>query len=1038
MPEPSAPSASAAGRVFRVFISSTFRDMQEERDELVKRVFPRLRKLCEERRVAWSEVDLRWGITDEQKAEGKVLPVCLKEIHRCRPYFIGLLGERYGSVPASLPPGLVDREPWLSGHAGRSVTELEILHGVLNDPTMAVCAFFYFRDPAYVQALPASVRSRFLERPDEAEVRQRGAPEAEARALKRRQRLSQLKAAVRASGLPLTDNYPDPRALGEFVYRDLASVLDRRFPKDQIPDRLVREAAEHDSVAEAQTRSFVGREDLVRRLTRLALGEGIGYGVLVDGEPGSGKTSVLAQCYRELRENLPDACVIAHFIGPTGSGGDWKAMAARIIGELGRRFGIQGEIPTSPDGLRHELANRLSMASVKEPVAILLDGLDQLDEGEGGPDLVWLPPILPDRVQLIASAGPGRARDEWLKRGWPTIGIEPLDASERAQLVHVYLDAFGKSFSAALESRLLQHPPAAQPLYLRLVLDELRVWGEHETLAQALEHYLEAPSAEDLFVRVLERLERDHDPDRPGLVRDAMTALWSSRRGLSEVELLDILGDSNGPMPGAYWSPLALATEGFLAVHSCVVGLYHQSLREAVERRYLPTPELQKASHGRMAAYFGTLGTSRRAVEERHWHLAQAEDWSGLAAQLMDAGFLRMIAGLDDLDLSMSAGAIFGHWAAIEAHSPLRLLDELQPVLQDAENAGDELFMHAMMLIAKGLTGDALRAMRVLAEKYRSEGRRRELMRAVSVIAGLEFPRGELEAALRTVEEWELMAGELDNRSQRLGARVTRATILTMLDRTGEAKVLLNETREEALASQDVNLKLGFYEAQGMVHYKAGWVREWVECLDEQIRLSRETGHLINLPRLLLNKAADCINTQRGPEALRWTGEAEAACRSLGLNLMLATVLQNKATCLAFGDEFLNPIEEDLPGAVRAVDEGEAILRAADSPRDLAVFCVDMSRVLRIAGHLDRALKMAKEGEDRSRALGDRAHVARALTWRAQMLLELGRKEEAWPLLQEAKPIIIENPDGSIWNDAGHEAQALFAEHFPDEDQNWD
>ncbi len=34
--------------VIRVFISSTFRDMQLERDILVKKVFPELRKICAE------------------------------------------------------------------------------------------------------------------------------------------------------------------------------------------------------------------------------------------------------------------------------------------------------------------------------------------------------------------------------------------------------------------------------------------------------------------------------------------------------------------------------------------------------------------------------------------------------------------------------------------------------------------------------------------------------------------------------------------------------------------------------------------------------------------------------------------------------------------------------------------------------------------------------------------------------------------------------------------------------------------------------
>jgi Domain of unknown function (DUF4062) len=34
-------------RAFRVFVSSTFVDMYDEREELIKRVFPELRKRCE-------------------------------------------------------------------------------------------------------------------------------------------------------------------------------------------------------------------------------------------------------------------------------------------------------------------------------------------------------------------------------------------------------------------------------------------------------------------------------------------------------------------------------------------------------------------------------------------------------------------------------------------------------------------------------------------------------------------------------------------------------------------------------------------------------------------------------------------------------------------------------------------------------------------------------------------------------------------------------------------------------------------------------
>ncbi len=38
-----------------------------------------------------------------------VLELCLKEIDNCRPYFVNLLGERYGYVPKQIPQDLLQR-----------------------------------------------------------------------------------------------------------------------------------------------------------------------------------------------------------------------------------------------------------------------------------------------------------------------------------------------------------------------------------------------------------------------------------------------------------------------------------------------------------------------------------------------------------------------------------------------------------------------------------------------------------------------------------------------------------------------------------------------------------------------------------------------------------------------------------------------------------------------------------------------------------------------------------------------------------------
>lgn len=82
-----------------IFISSTFNDMHAERDYLVKRVFPELRLWCSKRRLKLVDIDLRWGVSEKDATENKrVIDVCLKNIDKCRPFFLCFLGQRRGWI----------------------------------------------------------------------------------------------------------------------------------------------------------------------------------------------------------------------------------------------------------------------------------------------------------------------------------------------------------------------------------------------------------------------------------------------------------------------------------------------------------------------------------------------------------------------------------------------------------------------------------------------------------------------------------------------------------------------------------------------------------------------------------------------------------------------------------------------------------------------------------------------------------------------------------------------------------------------------
>ncbi|MFI9452467.1 DUF4062 domain-containing protein [Amycolatopsis sp. NPDC052450] len=89
-----------------VFVASTFRDMDYERDVLARVVIPTVNERLRERRVGVSlyPVDLRWGIeTDDnhdlETRQRFILETCVREVRRCWPLFVGLVGGKFGWIP---------------------------------------------------------------------------------------------------------------------------------------------------------------------------------------------------------------------------------------------------------------------------------------------------------------------------------------------------------------------------------------------------------------------------------------------------------------------------------------------------------------------------------------------------------------------------------------------------------------------------------------------------------------------------------------------------------------------------------------------------------------------------------------------------------------------------------------------------------------------------------------------------------------------------------------------------------------------------
>ncbi len=1006
-------------RKIRVFISSTFRDMHEEREKLVKHVFLELRRMCEKRGVIWSEVDFRWGINDEQKAEGKVLPICLEEINRCWPYFIGILGERYGWIPETIPKDLIEREPWLSDYHNSSVTEIEILHGALNNPEMAEHVFFYFRDPAYVCEKPMEYR----ESATPEEIEQYGEDEAERRAQRRRDKLAALKDRIRNSKLPVRENYSNPKEFGKLVLEDFTRVIEERFPLQEVPDALKRERHAHETFdmrrySTQKERVYVWRQADFDRLDAHA--EGNGPPLVILGESGAGKSALLAHWIKRYRERLKTqpqegemgslhptrsranlnhqlpqkTHVIVHFIGATKDSTDWTAMLRRLIGEFNRLFNLEIEIPDEPDALQRAFVEALWQVDARGRIVLIIDALNQLSDRDGASDLVWLPPEIPKNVRLIVSTLPGRSLDILKERNWPAFTIEPLTIDERQNLIINYLLQYNKVPPPDLVQKIAAADSSKNPLYLVALLEEMRLYGDHDSLLQQVDSYLEAKTVPELFSKILARYEKDYEDDRLGLVRDAFSYIWASRKGLSEAELLELLGSREHPLPQVYWSPLSLAAEHNLINRSGHLGFYHDYFREAIRERYLSSDTEQVQAHLALAEYFGVSESLSRMCEEFPWQLARGKAWEHLVSQLKQPDFFMALWDSNQYDIQE-------YWVQIEADSSYTMANAYQPALDAPDEYDDAyLFRLSSLLAGTGNLNEAFLLRAYLIEYYRRIGDQESLERSLGNQANILYSRGDLDEAMKLHKEKEQICRKLgakDNLSTALGSQ---AVILA--DR-GDLDGAMKLHREQ----EHMCRKLGAKEyLQVSLGNQAGILKIWGDLdramvlLKEQERICRELGLKDSLQISLGNQALILKAGGNLDEAMKLFKEQERICRELGDKDGLQVSLGNQAGVMK--------VRGDLDEAMGLLKEQEQICRKLGLKDSLSVSLGNQALILTISGDLDGAMKLLREQEQICRELGVKEYLQASLGNQANILAARGDLDGAMELLKEVERICRE------------------------------
>ena len=457
-----------------VFISSTFRDMQAERDALAQEVLPDVTSEAARHQEDVDFIDLRWGVdtTELESEEGarKVLSVCLDEIEHARPYMIVLLGERYGWVPekALIDAAALEKDYEAEGDF-KSVTALEIEFGALADGRQLDRCLFYQRKGL-----------------EQADMSEEDAAVYGAESERHREKLEQLKKKIEEkTGKPIPSYTVtwDSRThsvtgLSDFCARvsaDLKALFSEEWESAGQESGEAQSIRESWRFLEKKASECVAADELLRDFEDCVRKKETSF-FFLQGISGSGKSTLIGRMAEDLKEEgadvFPFACGTS---AQTGTSIDLLEQAVAYLSELlGEEKEDTERTFSKLRGRFMELVSLYGERRGDKVLYIILDAAEQL-VGEGVLRFGWAPDILPDNVKIISSftdektfEAPVRAKERTVRRVRESLKKEEVELIVRSAFARAH-----KQVGPAILEAVMRHPGTDHPLYLSLLVHRL-------------------------------------------------------------------------------------------------------------------------------------------------------------------------------------------------------------------------------------------------------------------------------------------------------------------------------------------------------------------------------------------------------------------------------------------------------------------------------------------------------------------------------------------------------------------------------------
>ncbi|CAI9735288.1 and WD repeat domain-containing 2-like [Octopus vulgaris] len=393
---------------------------------------------------------------------------------------------------------------------------------------------------------------------------------------------------------------------------------------------------------------FCGQQDTLEKIQQITKENNLRKPIVIHAPSGVGKTSLLAMIMKQLSSWFSDNYLaVIRFLGTTQETCNIYNVLLSVMKQLSSMTGMILEPMGYVDMNRLEKYFprflRQFGQSIKKPVFILLDSLDQLSEDDDAFSMAWLPDFLPTNVHVIVSTLPQakimKNLANRLQRDDCFIEVPLMSETIGEEVLRKFFNKKKRTITDSQKEQLLaKFSKVSSPLYLKLLLHEASQWLSYEDI-----DFEQLPdSVNSAIEQHFENLERKFGKT---LVQFALGYLTISLNGLTELELIDALScnnevlnaifEMNDPpsrkiinLPPFLWARIYHDIRDYLTGRfshgKSTFYWYHRQFIEAASRRYTQNEE---NLHADLAEIFACESNIKKdlILQQRNWVIYDAD-----------------------------------------------------------------------------------------------------------------------------------------------------------------------------------------------------------------------------------------------------------------------------------------------------------------------------------------------------------------------------------------------------------------------------